>query len=141
LSRRQLAASLKELQKKAAQYDSELAVWQERVRTAQARQLAPFKSNNTGTRGISHGFRYESRSGRLFKYPGFVVNARDPDGKAFKRVFLISVHGYEGAWHKAFKFLLEKKGLPATPKREILKAMPSKQPPHASRRNRRALVD
>ena len=125
---------LAELRDEAHQYDLVLEKWQKRAIKGREMRVVPGPRNNTGVNGINFGFRYERLVGdRLAKYPAFVVHCRDTNGKQIKKTFVVSAHGYEGAWLKAVQSLIEIKRFPPSSKAEIMKRMP----PESRTRRRR----
>jgi hypothetical protein len=115
------------LQKHAEVFDASLARKQLAVARKRRNEAKPSQRSNTAVSGISLGHSYDRYGDRLYKNPAYVVNCRDSHQHRVKKAFLLSVHGYKGAWGKAVRYLIKVKGIPPVAAKKLVARKPPRR--------------
>jgi hypothetical protein len=115
------------LQKHAEAFDASLARKQLALTKKRRNEANPSPRSNTAVSGITLGHSYDRYGDRLYKNPAFVVSCRDSHQHPVKKPFLLSVHGYKGAWEKAVRHLIKVKGIPPAAAKKLIARKPPRR--------------
>lgn len=121
-------SEMRRIRQAAENFDRTLAKWQRKRLTMVRKKAIPtVRNTTTAVRGIRFGTISQSKRGRRYAWPGFIVGIKNAAGKKVTKQYPIGTHGFDGAWTRAVKALVKEKRWPASTVPELLARKPDQE--------------